>query len=235
MRSIERWRNNTKGAVRIVAFGSSNTELTFANEGKHNWVDWLYVSLRAHLGRHMHVINQGISGETAEMLLERIDRDAVSYRPAAVIVTIGGNDAIRGVPTEAYAEHLREVCRILREHGAEPILQTYYCPVYHQVNWEDFNRRFPANMQANRDLADELGLMLIDQYIRFEPLYRRHPDEYAKLMRDWMHVNHLGNWLMAQNICDRLGLPALPVPADWSPDADRLLALMDECAPRLQP
>jgi hypothetical protein len=90
-------------------------------------------------------------------------------------------------------------------------------------------------MQANRNLANELGLTLIDQYRRFEPFYRRYPDDYAKLMRDWMHVNHLGNLLMAQNICDRFGLPPLAVPPDLSQEADMLFARMDECSPRLHP
>jgi len=234
MHLIEQWKKQADGAVRIVAFGSSNTEVTWANAGRHNWVDWLSIVLRSEIGRHVHVINQGISGDTAEMLLQRIERDAVSYRPTAVIVTIGGNDAIRSVPTDVYAGQLREICGILQANGAVPILQTYYCPVYHEGR-DGFADIFEAHMQANRDLADELGLTLIDQYRRFEPLYRRYPDEYAKLMRDWIHVNHLGNLLMAQNICDRFGLPPLAIPADLSAEAEGLLAKMDEGAPRLKP
>jgi lysophospholipase L1-like esterase len=234
MELIEQWKKQADGAVRIVAFGSSNTELTWANEGRHNWVDWLGIQLRSHLGQHIHMINQGISGDTADMLLKRIDRDAVSYRPSAVIITIGGNDANRSVPAAVYAGQLREICGILQANGAVPILQTYYCPLYHEAA-DGFADAFEANMQAKRDLADELGLTLIDQYRRFEPFYRRYPDDYAKLMRDWLHVNHLGNLLMAQNICDRLGLPPLPVPPDLSREAEMLSARMDECSPRLHP
>jgi lysophospholipase L1-like esterase len=234
MELIERWKEKADGAVRIIAFGSSNTELTWSNLGRHSWVDWLSIRLRSHIGHHIHVINQGISGDTADMLLKRIDRDAVSYRPSAVIITIGGNDAIRGVPAAAYADRLREICEILLANGAVPVLQTYYCPVYHEGG-DGFAEAFEANMQANRNLANELGLTLIDQYRRFEPFYRRYPDDYAKLMRDWMHVNHLGNLLMAQNICDRFGLPPLAVPPDLSQEADMLFARMDECSPRLHP
>jgi len=168
------------------------------------------------------------------MLLARIDRDVVSYRPSAVIVTIGGNDANLGVPPAVYAGQIREICGILRANGAVPILQTYYCPLYHEAG-DGYVAAFEANMQAKRDVADELGLVLIDQYRRFEPMYRRYPDEYAKLMRDWLHLNHLGNLLMAQNIGDRLGLPPIPIPPDLSRDAGLLLARMDECSPRLRP
>jgi lysophospholipase L1-like esterase len=231
---IGQWKARASGTVRIIAFGSSNTELTLENAGRHNWVDWLGIQLRLHVGRHIHVINQGISGDTAEMLLARIDRDVVSYRPDAVIITIGGNDANAGVPPEIYAGRIREMCGMLRAGGAVPILQTYYCPLYHEAG-AGYAGLFEANMQAKRDIADELGLPLIDQYRRFEPMYRRYPDEYAKLMRDWLHLNALGNLLMAQNICDRLGLPPIPAPQGLAREADTLLARMDECSPRLHP
>jgi len=234
MHLIEQWKAKADGAVRIIAFGSSNTEVTLENAGRHNWVDWLAIQLRAHVGRHVHVINQGVSGDTAELLLARIDRDVVSYRPDAVIVTIGGNDAGQGVPPAVYAGRIRDICGIVRASGAEPVLQTYYCPLYHEAG-DGYAGLFEANMQAKREIAAELGLVLIDQYRRFEPLYRRYPDAYAKLMRDWLHLNPLGNLLMAQNLCDRLGLPPIPAPQDLSREADALLALMDECAPRLRP
>jgi len=234
MHLIEQWKAKADGAVRVIAFGSSNTEVTLENAGRHNWVDWLSIQLRLHVGRHVHVINQGISGDTAAMLLARIDRDVVSYRPDAVIVTIGGNDAGQGVPPAVYAGQIREICRILQASGAVPILQTYYCPLYHEAG-DGYAALFEANMQAKREIAEELGLVLIDQYRRFEPLYRRYPDDYAKLMRDWLHLNPLGNLLMAQNLCDRLGLPPIPAPQDLSREAEAMLARMDECAPRLRP
>jgi lysophospholipase L1-like esterase len=231
---IGRWRERGDGAVRIVAFGSSNTELTLENAGRHNWVDWLAIQLRLHVGRHVHVINQGVSGDTAEMLLARIDRDVLSYRPDAVIITIGGNDAGQGISQEAYAGRIREICGRLRAIGAEPVLQTYYCPLHHEAG-AAYEAAFEANMRAKRELAAELGITLVDQHRRFDPLYRRYPDEYAKLMRDWLHLNALGNLLMAQNLCDRLGLPPIPAPPDLARDAAALLALMDACAPRLRP
>jgi lysophospholipase L1-like esterase len=234
MQWIEQWGERSDLSVRIIAFGSSNTELSWSNEGRHNWFDWLGIGLRSHIGRHIHVINQGIAGDTADMLLKRIDRDVVSYRPAVVIVTIGGNDAIGGVPTAVYAGQLRKICSILQSNGAMPVLQTYYCPVYREGR-DGFVDAFEANMQANRDLAKELGLPLIDQYSRFEPFYRRYPDDYAKLMRDWMHVNHLGNLLMAQNLCDRFGIPSLSIPAELFRDVDMLFARMNECSDPLVP
>jgi hypothetical protein len=78
--------------VRVIGFGSSNTEQHWHLLGHFNWFSWLGCSLREWVGRHVTMINQGINGETAEDLLKRIDRDVISFKPNLVIITIGGND-----------------------------------------------------------------------------------------------------------------------------------------------
>ncbi|WP_168123209.1 SGNH/GDSL hydrolase family protein [Paenibacillus sp. HB172176] len=230
---VQQWKQQADKSRRIVAFGSSNTELSFSNAGRHNWVDWLYINLRKHVGNHVVVINQGIGGETVLNLLERIDRDVRPLEPSMVIVTIGGNDTNIGMPVSEYRENLCQVCAIISSYGAQPVLQTYYCPLYHQMD-ADYRERFEARMNVIRDLAEELDLPLVDQYAFFEPFYSEQPDEYIKLMRDRLHVNHLGNLAMGQYISYCFGLPALPVPEDiaseFNPLYDRLKSLSGRMA-----
>ncbi|MBD2870976.1 SGNH/GDSL hydrolase family protein [Paenibacillus arenilitoris] len=211
---IKQWKEQSDKSYRICAFGSSNTELSLANDGKHNWVDWLYINLRKEIGNHVTVTNLGIGGETTIQLLDRMERDVKPLRPSLVIVTIGGNDASIEIPTALYAERLKKICSLIRSYQAIPVLQTYYCPVYSNA-MPGFRERFEANMQANRELAAEMGLKLVDQYSFFEPYYRMYPNDYEKLMRDWLHVNHLGNLAMAQYISRSFGLSELPVPDEW--------------------
>ena len=60
------WRKKRKEkAVRVIAFGSSNTELHWHSVGAFNWFSWLTCALREWIGRHVTTINQGFSGETA--------------------------------------------------------------------------------------------------------------------------------------------------------------------------
>ncbi len=176
-------------------------------------MDWLYIQVRKEIGNHVTITNLGIGGETTVNLLDRIERDVKPLQPSMVIVTIGGNDTVTEMPARLYAERLNEICMIIREYQAIPVLQTYYCPVYHQGPL-GFQARFEANMQANRDLSEEMDIALIDQYAFFEPFYREYPQEYEVLMRDWLHVNHLGNLVMAQRAASGLGLPEIPVPED---------------------
>lgn len=229
--TIQQWAKQTDQAFRVCAFGSSNTELSFVNNGRHNWVDWFQINLRNEIGKHVSVTNLGIGGETTVELLGRIERDVRPIQPSLVIVTIGGNDAVREMPVELYTERLRTICSLISEYQAIPVLQTYYCPMYHQGP-PQFEERFQANMQANRDLSSELGLQLVDQYAFFEPLYRKYPEDYEKLMRDWLHVNHLGNLAMGQWISDCFGLPLLPVPEDMKAEFDPLFDKMTALADR---
>src|ERR1700712_195292 len=47
-------------------------------------------------------VNAGIGGDTAAGVRKRLDRDVFRYTPDFVTFTIGTNDALHGVPPEAY-------------------------------------------------------------------------------------------------------------------------------------
>ena len=200
------WKRQKKISVRIVAFGSSNTELHWHSLGRNNWVSWLDCALREWVGRHVTMINQGISGETAEDLLVRIDRDVVSYSPTAVIVTVAGNDAMRGHSLETYRNNILEIIKIIQEIDAIPILQTYYSPLYEEITVESF-QEFPKFVEINRTLASEKELPLIDQYKYFYPFYENDRENYKKLMLDGLHVNPIGNTIMGIIVCRLFYLP----------------------------
>jgi lysophospholipase L1-like esterase len=177
------------------------------SEGHFNWVAWLNCMLREVVGKHLVIINQGIGGDTATNLLERFDRDIVPLQPTAVIVTIGGNDANRGVSLDQYRNQLQEIISKIQRIGAIPILQTYYCPLYDKMG--DAMQRFPHFVTINRSLADDFQLPLIDQYAYFEPFYRQNPKQYRKIMKDGLHVNPMGNLIMGYIACNAFGLPPL--------------------------
>ncbi|MFB9276396.1 SGNH/GDSL hydrolase family protein [Cohnella cellulosilytica] len=224
------WKQRPEIARRIVAFGSSNTALSAENEGRLSWVEWLLVQAREHLGSHVSVINQGVGGETTDHLLDRIGRDVEPLSPSLVIVTIGGNDTVTEMPLERYKTNLRRICSSIRSLGAEPVLQTYYCPDYEDSGIAGIRPRFEGTMDAVRETADELKTVLVDQYLHFEPLYRIDPADYRKLMRDWLHLNAYGNLAMARYLLNSLGLPPATPPGNMEPEASRLLRRLEAAA-----
>ena len=71
--------------TRIVAFGSSNTDLGQHAEGHFNWFNWLDVGLATHVGKKHAAINSGISGNTCAELLGRFE----SFPPIVMITIFG--------------------------------------------------------------------------------------------------------------------------------------------------
>jgi len=191
---INKWKDNPQIPIRVMAFGSSNTELHWHSLGHFNWFSWLSSAMREWIGRHITTINQGIGGETSEDLLQRIDRDVISFNPNLVIITIGGNDTWKGLTIQEYQEFLTQTIEKIKEVNAIPVLQTYYCLLYHEM--DEVFQLFPRIVEINRILSNEMKIPLIDQYEYFSPFYKNDPKNYAKMMLDGLHVNPIGNAIM---------------------------------------
>jgi lysophospholipase L1-like esterase len=208
---LQEWKASSGTSIRITAFGSSNTELSWHSGGRHNWVDWLNINIREHIGRHVTIINQGICGDTAEGLLTRIGRDVLSFEPKAAIITIGGNDSIKGYSSEVFETNVRELCSKMIEKNIKPVLQTYYCPLYDEFP-KDFRKVFESFMEVNRKISKDFNIPIIDYYSYFEPFYTIDRSGYKKLMLDGLHVNYIGNLIMGIIASQNFGLPDLKIP-----------------------
>ena len=190
----DKWRKNTQKPVRVIAFGSSNTELHWHSLGGFNWFSWLSSAMREWIGRHITTINSGIGGETSEDLLKRIDRDVLSFNPDLVIITIGGNDTWKNLTIPEYEGYLTQIIEQIKKINCLPVLQTYYCLLYDKM--DKIFLRFPKFVEINRILADKFKIPLIDQYKYFSPFYENEPKKYSEMMLDGLHVNPIGNAIM---------------------------------------
>jgi acyl-CoA thioesterase-1 len=68
------------------------------------------------------VVNAGISGDTTEGGLARLDRDVLAHRPRLVVVELGVNDAFGRRPSEAVVANLRTITQRIRAQGAAVVL-----------------------------------------------------------------------------------------------------------------
>ena len=68
------------------------------------------------------VVNAGISGDTTEGGLLRLDRDVLVHRPRVVVVELGVNDVFGHWPRERTVANLRTITRRIRAQGASVIL-----------------------------------------------------------------------------------------------------------------
>ncbi len=99
----------------IVAFGDSLTEGAGASRGND------YPSqLSRRLG--VEIINRGVGGNTTAQALERLERDVLSLNPGIVIVILGGNDFLRGIPRETAERNLATIIERIQASGAVVVL-----------------------------------------------------------------------------------------------------------------
>ena len=105
----------------LIAFGDSLT----AGYGAQAGEDWPS-RLSSIIGQP--VINAGVSGDTTEMALARIDDDVLARDPRIVIVGLGGNDFLRSVGIETTEANLRTIVHRIQARGAMVVLLGFQFP-----------------------------------------------------------------------------------------------------------
>ena len=104
----------------ILALGDSLTEgLGVASDA--NYPAQLQDSLQRMGYKNIKVVNSGLSGETSTGLVNRLDWVAHT-KPDITILTIGANDAIRGLEVATIEANIRTAIKSLQDNGSEVIL-----------------------------------------------------------------------------------------------------------------
>jgi acyl-CoA thioesterase-1 len=99
----------------IVAFGDSLTA-GYGVNGGFSYPDFLQKEID-----NYHVVNAGISGDTTSGGAARID-SVTRLKPRIVILELGGNDGLRGLPLASTRANLEQMITELRKSGARVVL-----------------------------------------------------------------------------------------------------------------
>lgn len=168
-------RNLGSRGANVIAFGDSLTAGYGALAGED------YPSrLSALLGET--VINAGVSGDTTESALARLDSDVLARDPRIVIVGLGGNDFLRGTPVETTEANLRTCARKIEGAGAMVVLLGF---------------RFPS---LTADYGDMYERVAKDEGCLLVPRITRDILNDTSLKSDAIHPNAKGYQLMAERI-----------------------------------
>jgi acyl-CoA thioesterase-1 len=101
-----------------------------------------------------HVVNLGISGDTTEQGAARIDT-ATSLHPKIVILELGGNDGLRGMPITSTRANLEQMIVAFQGAGAKVVLAGMTLPPNYGPDYiRDFQKIY-------QDLAAKYHLTLI--------------------------------------------------------------------------
>jgi acyl-CoA thioesterase-1 len=116
----------------ILAFGDSLTAGFGVPKGS-GYPDLLQRKLDG-LGYKYRVVNMGVSGDTSSGGLARM-RFALESKPSIVILELGANDGLRGLPTTKMQANLEEMVRQFQAAKAQVILSGMTLPRNYTANY----------------------------------------------------------------------------------------------------
>jgi acyl-CoA thioesterase-1 len=147
------------------------------------WVALLEQRLAQQGYRH-RVVNASVSGDTTSGGRSRLPALLALHRPAVVVIELGGNDALRGLPMEMTRENLQAMAQASRQAGAQVLLLGMEMPPNYGARYAESFR------QSFRDAAQATGAGLLPFFLKgvadvpqaatlFQP-DRIHPNEAAQ-------------------------------------------------------
>jgi len=107
-------------APRIMVFGDS-LSAAYGIDPQQGWVTLLADRLKT-ARPAAQVINASISGETTRGGLSRIAGDVARHAPTKVLIELGANDGLRGLPVRESRANLEGIIKTVRAAHAEPVL-----------------------------------------------------------------------------------------------------------------
>ncbi len=151
--------------------------------------------MRTRLGEqgYVHqVVNASVSGDTTQGGLARLPRALARHRPQVVILELGGNDALRGLPLKVVRGNLQQMVQLCLEAGAQVVLTGIQIP-------PNYGPKYTAGFAAIYDqLGEHRQVRLVPrllQAVALDPQLMQgdgvHPNEAAQpilLAQIWPHV-----------------------------------------------
>ena len=163
----------------VIAFGDSLTAGVGAAEGED------YPSRLAHKAG-VEILNAGVSGDTTEAALARIEADVLAHDPRIVIIGLGGNDFLRRVPTADTEKNLRQIVRRIQQQGAMVVLLGFEFPSFG-----------PSYASMYERVADDEKCLLIPDLM--DGILNN-----QSMKSDEIHPNARGYDLMAERVAEPL-------------------------------
>ncbi len=137
------------------------------------------------------IVNASISGDTTSGGVTRLKRLLDKHTPSLVILELGGNDALRGLPLEMTRQNLNTMATQARESGAKVVIVGMQIPPNYGREYAiGFKEVFESVAKQNKaSLVPFLleGVAADPKYLQADNL---HPNELAQpqMMRNVLEV-----------------------------------------------
>ncbi|WP_339460692.1 arylesterase [Pseudomonas sp. EA_105y_Pfl2_R69] len=117
----------------VLVVGDS-ISAAFGLDSRQGWVSLLEKRL-AEQGFEHRVVNASISGDTSAGGAARLPRLLAEHQPNLVIIELGGNDGLRGLPPAQLQQNLAAMVEASRDSGARVLLLGMLLPPNYGVRY----------------------------------------------------------------------------------------------------
>jgi len=169
----------------IVTFGDS-LSAGFGVDAGLAYPDFLQKELDA-AGYSYRVINESLSGDTSSGGVSRLDL-VLAHKPAVVILELGANDGLRGIPVASTRDNLDQMITAIKAAGAKVLLVGITLPRNYGMDYiREFDRTFPG-LAKKHDVA---LLPFLLESVALNP---------QLMQKDALHPTGEGNRIVAGNV-----------------------------------
>jgi len=166
------WSAATAAAAGTILVYGDSLSAAYGIGQKEGWVTLLEERLKQRRLDYS-VANASISGETTSGGVTRIDDALARFKPDVVIVALGGNDGLRGLPVPEMKANLERIVRAAQARKAKVLVAGMRMPPnYGQKYNQEFQRAFADVAKELRTgyvpflldgMGDQRDLFLSDQ------------------------------------------------------------------------
>ena len=162
-----------------VFFGDSITELCSVED--------IYAEYSKSSGSP--VINRGISAETTDHMLERVEDSVIALKPRNVGMLMGVNDLSAGVPQEQITDNIRAMIQLIKEKSPETniVLQAVYPTSGKRESLYENYQLGGRDSATVKALNEKLAAMAAEENVRFLDVTALLADEDGNLRNDYTY------------------------------------------------
>jgi len=187
----------TSAAPTILVLGDS-LSAAYGIPESAGWVALLGERLKQRKSNYT-VVNASISGETTAGGAARIGKALASTQPSIVIVQLGANDGLRGLPVTEMKKNLTAIVQASRREGARVVLVGMQLPPNYGVPYVN---QFRA---AFADVAREERVTLV-------PFLLQGLDKRELFQADDLHPTAAAQPILLENVWRKLAAMVLAGP-----------------------
>lgn len=126
----------------ILVYGDS-LSAAYGMQAKQGWVSLMQEQINTQKFPY-RIVNASISGETSGGGLARFANTLKTHKPQWVLIELGANDGLRGLPVEQMQENLRKMVQLAKQSQAKVILLGMMIPPNYGPRYtQAFKQTFP--------------------------------------------------------------------------------------------